>query len=79
MQTTAARAGQTRPIADIGFIDDGTALSGDVMNLMTRYNLLFDIAPGPGPDYQLIVQPESKQYSATKNADLIGVQFGIAA
>jgi hypothetical protein len=35
------------PVADIGFVDDGSADAGEVMNLMVRGNLLFRAVP-PG-------------------------------
>jgi hypothetical protein len=34
-------------IADIGFVDNGSDDAGEVMNLMVRDNLLFQIVPGP--------------------------------
>jgi hypothetical protein len=34
-------------LADIGVIDDGTPTLGEVMNLLVRRNLLFEIVPSP--------------------------------
>jgi len=38
-------AGQ--PVADIGFVDDGSTAAGEVINLMVRRNLLFRIVKAP--------------------------------
>ncbi len=43
------------PVADIGYMDDGSAASGEVMNLMVRDNLLFRLVPCAGQE------PESER------------------
>jgi len=62
-----------KPLADIGFIDDGSAASAEVMNLMVRNNLLFQIVPASSSDHKLLVKPASKEYPLTsvKDADSI--------
>ena len=52
------------PVADIGYIDDGSAASGEVMNLMVRDNLLFHVERSPRPDrrLKLNVKLGSKEY-----------------
>jgi hypothetical protein len=50
------------PIADIGFIDDGSPASGEVMNMMVRDNLLFEIVARPDPRLKLMVRLGSKEY-----------------
>src|ERR1035437_8530500 len=35
------------PVADIGYIDDGSGVSGEVMNLLVRENLLFQLVASP--------------------------------
>ncbi len=50
------------PVADIGFIDDGSAIAGEVMNLMVRNNLLFQIVSGSGPQLKLTVRLGSKEF-----------------
>ncbi|HUO28031.1 MAG TPA: hypothetical protein VMU80_02345 [Bryobacteraceae bacterium] len=42
--------------ANFGIIDDGSDEMGEVMNLMARHNLLFDVIPSPDPAYDLIVR-----------------------
>jgi len=41
------------PIADIGFLDDGSDEAGEVMNLMIRGNLLFRVVKAPDPRLKL--------------------------
>ncbi len=60
------------PVADIGYIDDGSPASGEVMNLLVRDNLLFKLVPAPDPklktnvklgtpDYPLAEPPRTRQ------------------
>ena len=49
-------------IADIGFIDDGSGVSGEVMNMMVRDNLLFEIVAKPDPRLKLTVRLGAKEY-----------------
>jgi len=51
-------------IADIGFVDDGSAASGEVMNLLVRNNLLFRIVRAPDPSLKLNVKLGTKEYPA---------------
>jgi hypothetical protein len=64
---------RTKPLADIDFIDDGSAASAEVMNLMVRDNLLFDIVRSSQPTFKLLVRLGSKQYPEkdAKDADTI--------
>lgn len=50
------------PIADIGFIDDGSGASGEVMNLLVRDNLMFEIVAKPDPRLKLIARLGTKEY-----------------
>jgi hypothetical protein len=61
------------PVADIGFIDDGSAEAGEVMNLMVRQNLLFQIISAPDPHLKLTVRLGTKEYPAAdaKNPSLV--------
>ena len=52
------------PVADIGFIDDGSADAGEVMNLMVRGNLLFRMVPRAGPALEAECQARDKGVSA---------------
>jgi hypothetical protein len=57
------------PVADIGFVDDGTEIGGEVMNLMLRHNLLFRIVPSPDPRLKLNVRIGTKEYPAAEAQD----------
>jgi len=50
------------PIADIGFIDDGSSAAGEVMNMMVRDNLLFEIVAKPDPRFKLTARLGAKEY-----------------
>jgi hypothetical protein len=49
-------------VADIGYIDDGSAASGEVMNLMVRNNLLFQIVPSPDRRFKINVKLGTPDY-----------------
>jgi hypothetical protein len=51
------------PVADIGYIDDGSSASGEVMNLMVRDNLLFRLVAKPDPNLKLNVKLGTKEYT----------------
>ena len=57
------------PVADIVFIDDGSTEAGEVMNLMTRKNLLFRIAQKPDARARLTVRFGSGVYTKKEAAD----------
>ena len=44
-------------IADFGFLDDGSDMSGEILNLLTRRNLLYKIVRTPDPKLRLNVPP----------------------
>ncbi len=52
------------PLADIGFVDDGSPAAGEVMNLLVRDNLLFKIVASRDPDLKLTVRLGSSEYPA---------------
>jgi hypothetical protein len=49
-------------VADIAVEDDGSAQTGEVLNLMARGNLLFRIVREPAPDVALNVRIGSKEF-----------------
>jgi hypothetical protein len=49
-------------VADFGYIDDGSSLSGEVMNLMVRYNLLFKLVRAPDPGLKMTVKLGTADY-----------------
>jgi hypothetical protein len=50
-------------LANIGYVDDGSRASAEVMNLFVRRNLLFKIVPQPDPSLDLTVQLGTANYS----------------
>jgi hypothetical protein len=51
-----------QPVADFGFIDDGTPVAGEVMNLLLRENLLFRIVRAPDATLKLTVRLGTEKY-----------------
>ena len=41
------------PIADMGVVDDGTPVTGEVMNLLARRNLLYEIVKTPSSRFRV--------------------------
>ncbi len=56
-------------VADIGVIDDGTPILGEVMNLLVRRNLLFQIVPAPQKQFAVNVKIGTPDYTAAEAAD----------
>ncbi|HSD65728.1 MAG TPA: hypothetical protein VLF95_03450 [Vicinamibacteria bacterium] len=50
------------PAADIAIQDDGSALAGEVLNLMARHNLLFQVVRAPVADSRLNVRIGSEEF-----------------
>ncbi|HEY2017554.1 MAG TPA: hypothetical protein VGH38_28810 [Bryobacteraceae bacterium] len=50
------------PVADIGYIDDGSATSGEVLNLMVRDNLLVRLERAPDRALKLNVRLGAREY-----------------
>lgn len=61
--------GSLPPVADIGLIDDGSPATGEVMNLLTRRNLLFKRVPAPAPQFRVNIKLGSKDYPLTEASD----------
>ena len=57
------------PIADIGVVDDGTAITGEVMNLLARRNLLYEIVKAPAARFRVNIAVGSREYPAEDAAD----------
>jgi hypothetical protein len=60
LRTIAAEA--LPPVADIGYIDDGSGVSGEVMNLLVRDNLLFQLVSSPDRRLKVNVKLGTKEY-----------------
>ena len=57
------------PIADLGFVDEGSAAAGDVMNLLTRRNLLYEIVKAPSARHRLTIVLGSREFPVEDAAD----------
>ena len=55
--------------ANIGIMDDGSSVTGEVLNLLARRNLLARVVTAPDPKYELNVQIGSKEYPKAQAAD----------
>src|SRR6185436_10058808 len=45
-------------LADLGVVDDGSPLLGEVLNLLVRRNLLFRLVAAPSAEFRVNVQLE---------------------
>ncbi len=56
-------------IADLAVVDDGSAITGEVMNLLARRNLLFQAVKAPVTRYRLNITVGSAEYSREAASD----------
>jgi hypothetical protein len=56
-------------MANIGIIDDGSPETGELMNLLTRRNLLYRIVNSPDPHLDVNVRLGSKDYPKAEASD----------
>ena len=56
-------------MANIGVVDDGSDVTGEVLNLLARRNLLFRVVKAPDPHLDLNVKIGSKEYPQEEAAD----------
>jgi len=56
-------------IADLAVVDDGSAVTGEVMNLLARRNLLFEVLQTPSPRFRVNIVIGSREYPAADAAD----------
>jgi hypothetical protein len=57
------------PIADLAVVDDGSAVTGEVMNLLSRRNLLYQIVKAPASPFPITIAIGSAEYPAAEAAD----------
>jgi hypothetical protein len=57
------------PVADVAVVDDGSAITGEVMNLLARRNLLHAVVTAPSPRFRLNIVIGSREYPAAEAAD----------
>ncbi len=56
-------------VADFGVVDDGSVITGEVLNLLTRRNLLYQIEKAPSSRFRINVVIGSPGYSREEAAD----------
>jgi hypothetical protein len=57
------------PVADLGVVDDGSAVTGEVMNLLARRNLLFQILRAPSTRFRVNITIGTPEYPLQDAAD----------
>jgi len=65
----ALPASDLPPVADVAVVDDGSAVTGEVMNLLARRNILFQVVPAPSPQFRINVAIGSREYPREEAAD----------
>jgi hypothetical protein len=65
------------PVADLAVIDDGSAITGEVMNLLARRNLLYEAVKAPSPRFRVNVAVGSREYPVQDAADPSAVALTI--
>jgi hypothetical protein len=66
---TEVPAADLPPVADFAVVDDGSPLTGEVMNLLVRRNLLFQVVQAPAPRFRLNIRVGSPEYPSADAAD----------
>ena len=56
-------------LVNIGVVDDGSPVMGEVLNLLTRRNLLFKVVKKPDPGLDLNVQPGTSDFPSEAAAN----------
>lgn len=56
-------------LANIGVIDDGSGETGELMNLLSRRNLLYRVVTAPDPKLDLNIRLGSKEYPKSEALD----------
>jgi hypothetical protein len=65
----ALPAANLPPIADLGLVDDDSPITGEVMNLLARRNLLYQVVKVPSPRLRLNIVMGSREYPVADAAD----------
>lgn len=56
-------------VADLAVVDDGSAITGEVMNLLARRNLLFQVVQAPSAQFRINIAMGSPGYALEEAAD----------
>jgi hypothetical protein len=56
-------------VSDFAVVDDGSAVTGEVMNLLARRNLLFEVVQAPQPRFTINIRIGAPEYPREEAAD----------
>jgi hypothetical protein len=56
-------------VSDLAIVDDGSAMTGEVMNLLARRNLLFQVVQAPSPRFPITIRIGTPEYPREEAAD----------
>jgi hypothetical protein len=56
-------------VSDVAVVDDGSTITGEVMNLLARRNLLFQVVRAPSPRFRINISIGSAEYPRESAAD----------
>jgi hypothetical protein len=56
-------------VSDLAIVDDGSAMTGEVMNLLARRNLLFQVVQAPSPRFPIKIEIGTPEYPREEAAD----------
>jgi hypothetical protein len=56
-------------VSDLAIVDDGSAIMGEVMNLLARRNLLFEVVQAPSPRFPLTIRIGTPEYPREEATD----------
>jgi hypothetical protein len=56
-------------VSDLAMVDDGSATTGEVMNLLARRNLLFEVVRAPSPRFRINIRIGAPEYPREEAAD----------
>lgn len=65
----AAPAVDLPPVSDLAVVDDGSAVTGEVMNLLGRRNLLFQVVQAPSARFPINIRIGTPEYPREQAAD----------
>ena len=64
-------------VSELAIVDDGSAIAGEVMNLLARRNLLFEAVQAPSPRFRINIRIGTPEYPREEAADPSGFALKI--
>ena len=64
-------------VSDVAIVDDGSSIAGEVMNLLARRNLLFQVVEAPSPRFPVNIRIGTPEYPREEAADPSGFALKI--